>query len=138
MFSSQPCFYPFYRFIPTSFYRNFFHLVSYCKGCVIFFSATSLYLVKKLLDISSAKQPCIFLFSQSYCPKHTSLRKTPTRSCNMKKDCKTASSKLYKVQESFHRFANPQMLVTELQISLQLSQLLFNYWKLKRRVRTHL
>lgn len=43
-------------------------------------------------------------------------------------------SQLVQLQESFYNYASPEDLISKLKLSLKLSNLIYNYWKLKRKV----
>ena len=44
------------------------------------------------------------------------------------------TSQLQEVEEMFYKYSNPQDLVKEYEMSSQLALLIYNYWKLKRKV----
>jgi len=46
-------------------------------------------------------------------------------------------SQLIQVQQAFYKYASPDDLTRELNLSPKLSALLYNYWKLKRKVRVY-
>lgn len=75
---------------------------------------------------------------QSYCPKHTALRRSPSRnhllSSPHKIDMMNKPTQLIQVQESFYKYASVEDLVKEMKLSPKLSTLIYNYWKLKRKV----
>jgi hypothetical protein len=45
------------------------------------------------------------------------------------------STQLIQVQESFYKYASVDDLVKEMKLTPKLSTLVYNYWKLKRKVR---
>ena len=81
----------------------------------------------------------IYTYSQSYCPKHTSLLRSPSRnhllsSSPHKNDMLHRSTQLVQVQESFYKYASVDDLMKEMKLTPKLSTLIYNYWKLKRKV----
>lgn len=76
---------------------------------------------------------------QSYCPKHTAIRKSPTKhtyntSSSSLKNHTNRPSQLVQLQESFYNYATAEDLITKMKLSPKLSTLIYNYWKLKRKV----
>lgn len=85
----------------------------------------------------------IICILQSYCPKHTAVRRSPSRnhllSSPHKNDMLNEPTQLIQVQESFYKYASGDDLVKEMKLSPKLSGLIYNYWMLKRKVTiTHL
>ena len=76
--------------------------------------------------------------TQSYCPKHTALRRSPSRnhllSSPHKNDMLHRPTQLIQVQESFYKYASVDDLIKEMKLSPKLGTLIYNYWKLKRKV----
>lgn len=70
---------------------------------------------------------------ESYCPKHTALRKTPSKLMSPQKTIDRVTSQLQEVEELFYKYSTPQDLVKEYEMSSQLALLIYNYWKLKRK-----
>lgn len=80
---------------------------------------------------------------QSYCPKHTVMRKSPTKQRitttaalpqgSSNNHHMTRPSQLVQLQESFYNHASPEDLATKLKLPLKQSTLVYNYWKLKRK-----
>jgi len=94
---------------------------------------------------------CVCVF-QSYCPKHTAVRNSPSKQ-NFYSPLHQGSkvlgsgagggvvenrpSQLVQLQEQFYNYASTEDLVENFKLSPKLSALIFNYWKLKRKVRIH-
>ena len=82
--------------------------------------------------------PHVHTHTQSYCPKHTALRRSPSRnhllSSPHKNDMLHRPTQLIQVQESFYKYASVDDLVKEMKLTPKLSTLIYNYWKLKRKV----
>ena len=92
---------------------------------------------------------------QSYCPKHTAMRNTAMRNSPSKQNfysplhqgnnvlgtgagggvVENRPSQLVQLQEQFYNYASAEDLVEKFKLSPKLSALIFNYWKLKRKVR---
>ena len=75
----------------------------------------------------------LYLF-QSYCPRHTAIRKTPSKLLSPGLDGPLEMTPLQLVEEEFYKYASPEELSNELSLSIQISSLIYNYWKLKRKV----
>lgn len=94
------------------------------------------------------------LTPQSYCPKHTAMRKSPTKhqyhSPHHSREemggttseggegegegAENRPSQLVQLQEQFYNYASIDDLIEKLKLSPKLSSLIYNYWKLKRKV----
>ncbi len=66
------------------------------------------------------------------------MRNSPSKHCYhqspSKRNHMNRPSQLVQLQESFYNYASAEDLVTKLNLPLKLSILLYNYWKLKRKV----
>ena len=72
--------------------------------------------------------------TQSYCPKHTASQRSFHLSSPHKNHMTTEPTQLLQVQQAFYKYTSPDDLTKELNLSPKLSTLLYNYWKLKRKV----
>ena len=98
--------------------------------------------VASLVGLSLGMLNTLSLPLQSYCPKHTVMRKSPTKhsymggssSTSPHKNHMSRPSQLVLLQESFYNYASADDLTTKLHLPHKLSMLIYNYWKLKRKV----
>ena len=76
-------------------------------------------------------------YTQSYCLKHTAQLTSSRFNSPHKNHMTNGPSQLIQVQQAFYKYASPDDLTRELNLSPKLSTLLYNYWKLKRKVRVY-
>ncbi|XP_064405440.1 E3 ubiquitin-protein ligase Jade-2-like isoform X2 [Halichondria panicea] len=69
---------------------------------------------------------------ESFCPKHTAVRRSP-HSSPRKHGSSRQPSQLIQLQETFHEYADSEHLTKTLKTPPKLAALIYNYWKLKRR-----
>lgn len=82
--------------------------------------------MKSKLDVANSG-----VVHESYCLKHTRERKSSSRQSS---PCKNdVSAQLVQVSQEFYKYTSPDDLVAGLKLSLKVSTLIYNYWKLKRR-----
>ena len=72
--------------------------------------------------------------TQSYCPKHTASQRSSRLNSPHKNHTTNEPTQLIQVQQAFYKYTSPDDLTKELNLSPKLSTLLYNYWKLKRKV----
>uniref|UniRef100_A0A1X7SM56 Uncharacterized protein n=1 Tax=Amphimedon queenslandica TaxID=400682 RepID=A0A1X7SM56_AMPQE len=85
---------------------------------------------------------------ESYCPRHTTLRKTPSKLLSPSNSTLVTPNNLLvppplsplmeqtplqRVESQFYEYTSHEELSKELKISSQASTLIYNYWKLKRK-----
>lgn len=101
----------------------------YCASCTVAYHVSCAF--KFGLEMRTSTENQDRLIYESYCPKHTTLRKA-IRTPSPKKDL-GLSLKVRNLEEEFHRHASPADLQRELNLSERVSSLLYNYWQLKRK-----